>query len=348
MILPRDEVLHAGLPTSFTNFDGLLADLKERGLSGYANFSDAGVEATVLFEAQGAGSAWLRSERGQLAGSEARAEIAARAQQGTGTVDVVKLDSALVRLIVSLEQREVVHRDLSTAFTSPEGLLTKLQGDGLTGCVDIAIDGGRAAATIYLREGAAVAAVFLEDGQPSSGPDAVSRALAAAAAQGARFNVYRPGSGSLEVEPWPSTGAAGAEQVLAPRQALVAPGVNVVGFWSEMLGVAEAVVESLGPPGLFAVAFREARVERADTYPFLDPFAAEFEYRDGAVTWAGPLPAEFSEALGECLQDALARLAFRLKRPDVETRVHAQLAELGGRNAAVMASFPLSVQTLVS
>ena len=123
MILPRDQVLYAGLRTSFTHFDALLEDLQGRGLSGYATFADAGVEATVLFDRRSAGTAWVRSERGQLGGPEARAEIAALAARGTGTIDVFALDARLVALVASLEQREAVHRDLSTAFTSPEGLL---------------------------------------------------------------------------------------------------------------------------------------------------------------------------------------------------------------------------------
>ena len=347
MILPRDEVLYADLRTSFTDIDALMADLRERCFSGYVALRDNAVEATVLFDQGCAGRLRLAVAGRQIGVAEARAEITSIARRGSGSIDVYKLEPALVELIAALERRDTVHRDLSTAFTSPEGLLAKLHQDGLSGCVEINIAGGSGEAAIYLREGPAIAAVFIHEERTWLGPEAVSQALLAAAAQGAMFSVYRPAAWTAPVNgplaSAPVEGAPGGEAHLQ-----VVAGQDVLAFWSEMLSRAEAVVDSLGQPGKFAVAFREVRVERAECYPFLDPFAADFEYRDGVVSFAGPPPPELSEALGECLQDALARLAFRLKRADVETRVHAELVGLGGRVAHVVESFPLSVQALVS
>ncbi len=123
---------------------------------------------------------------------------------------------------------------------------------------------------------------------------------------------------------------------------------EVLAFWSEMLSKAEGAVDRLSSEGRFATAFKEVLVEKAASFPYLDPFAAEFDYRDGKVTFAGEPPADLPEALGDCLHDTIARLAFRLKRADLETRVRAELSEMYDQHASMIDRFSPSTQALVS
>ena len=47
----------------------------------------------------------------------------------------------------------------------------------------------------------------------------------------------------------------------------------------------------------------------ADEYPFLDPFAAKFQYKDGVVTFTGEVKQHFSQAIGESLLETVKTLA---------------------------------------
>jgi hypothetical protein len=89
------------------------------------------------------------------------------------------------------------------------------------------------------------------------------------------------------------------------------------------------------------LAFKEVLVSRAVTYPFLDPFAAEFSYAGGHITFEHPLPDDFSKALSDCLSDAIAKLAFQLKRADLEAKVRAKLGGISEKHAAVIDRFAL-------
>jgi hypothetical protein len=131
---------------------------------------------------------------------------------------------------------------------------------------------------------------------------------------------------------------------------VVAPAASdeVLEFWSEMLCQAEDVVDGVGGDGRFAAAFKEVLVEKAAEYPYLDPFAAEFDYREGKATYQGEPPADFSEALGDCLHDTIARLAFRLKRADLESRVRSQLSGMYERHERMIEHLSFSTQALVS
>ena len=47
----------------------------------------------------------------------------------------------------------------------------------------------------------------------------------------------------------------------------------------------------------------------ADKYPFLDPFAAKFSYKNGKVTFSGDVKKNFSQGVGEGLSMTIEGLA---------------------------------------
>jgi hypothetical protein len=157
----------------------------------------------------------------------------------------------------------------------------------------------------------------------------------AAASIGATFNVYRVSAGPAVATP----GAAPEAPASAPA---ADPEVDTLTLWSEIIAAIEEVVDGLSKPGRFAMTFKEVLVARAPTYPFLDPFAAEFEYSGQRVQFAGDPPNDFNRGLGDCLVDTVSRLAFQLKRADLETRIRERLADFPGRHSAVIDKFQLS------
>ena len=125
---------------------------------------------------------------------------------------------------------------------------------------------------------------------------------------------------------------------------------ELVAFWEEVISRVEATADGLSKPGRFLLAFKEVLVSRAVTYPFLDPFAAEFSYAGGHISFEQPLPDDFSKALGDCLSDTVSKLAFQLKRADLEAKVRARLEGISEKHAAVIDRFSLreEVQEFVS
>ena len=87
-----------------------------------------------------------------------------------------------------------------------------------------------------------------------------------------------------------------------------------LGVWQEVLKTVETSVDSPTKPGTFVAAFKRASIELADAYPFLDPFAAEFEYRDGQIRYDGQASgAESTGGSADASRTASAR--WRVNRP---------------------------------
>lgn len=338
MMFPKDNVIHAGLNTSFTSFDSLLGDLGARRHTGFVEVLHPGYTG-VLFMSEGeVVNAWVEQADGRGTGRVAARSVAERATEKNGAINVFGSSPDMVLLLHRLTDSRPLFRDLTSAFTSLDRLVSKLRDDGLTGYIEIEVGTGDKG-FIYLSGGEPVQIVYGAEGKTLTGSLAMDGIMRDVATSDGTFSVYQEGGRD-------AAGEAAAPSMLvsaAPPAPSAAEGAReeVMAFWQDVLRAVEETVDKLAKPGRFLLAFKEVLVARAIAYPFLDPFAAEFEYAAGKMAFDGPLPDDFSKALGDCVSDTISKLAFQLKRTDLEARVRARLESLSGTHEAVIDRFNL-------
>lgn len=332
MMFPRDRTIYPNLNTSFTSFDALLADLLARRLTGYVELTFPGYAGTLLVSEGEIVNACEETAAQRLTGGPAVRAICSRAAEKDGTVNVYSAFPDVVLLLHRLMDSRPLYKDLTSAFTSLDRLIAKLRTDGLTGYVEVQISDGEGTGVIYLSAGEPVESVLSTRSEFVIGQDALNTIVQLVATAGGSFNVFVEASPVAGLTPAHQTVQGPAQE--SHREALLA-------FWDEVLAGVEAVADELSRPGRFQLAFKEVLVSRAVTYPFLDPFAAEFAYTGGHIQFDGPLPDDFSKALGDCLSDTVSKLAFQLKRSDLEQRVRARLEGLSEKHAPVVDRFGL-------
>jgi hypothetical protein len=329
MMFPRDRAVYANLSTSFTDYDALIADLEARKVTGYLRLAFPAYEG-ILFLIEGAAvNALEQGEQGKLTGPAAARSIAERVKDKGGALWVYQLTPELVNLLVSVLDGEVLFRELSTAFTSLDKLVAKMRAEGLSGYIEVILSGELGIGMIFLKDGEPVEALLTSETQTLSGRTAVETIVQSAGTAGGSFNVVRAGG---------------------PKVAPVAPGAmrsqassnEILAVWEAVIRGVETVVDRFAKKdGRFLLAFKEVLVARAGTYPFLDPFAGDFEYRGGKLRLDGPVPEDLSQGLGDCLADAIAKLAFQLRRADLETRIREELSGLAEKHSEVIARLEL-------
>lgn len=332
MILPKDRTVYANLSTSFTGFTELLLELNANRHSGFVRVSFPGYEGVLFVLAGEVIHALEESGAMRVTGQQAVAGIRAHAQEKSGLINVDSAPPEIVRLIAEVLESEPLYKDLTSSFTSLERLFTKLQQDGLTGYVEITLTDGSGSAMVLFQAGNPIESVFISQQGSLIGLEARTAVVHSVNTVGGSFNVYRASAGYVEPQPVAAPAAAPVEEDSQP----------LLDFWGEVCRGVEQVADSLSSRGRFRMAFKEVLVARATNFAFLDPFAAEFDYRDGAISFEGPLPAEFSRALSICLGDTIAKLAFQLKRADLENRVRAQLSGTSEKHAAVIEHWDLA------
>jgi hypothetical protein len=314
VILPRGHAAYENLSTSFTKFSELLEELKANSFTGYVEvnfweydgvvFMDSGTIMTAVEETQG----------GRITGQRAVSSILSQAEEKNGSVSVYGLSAEMVTLLIGSLNSEVVHKNLNTEFSNLEQLMINLRDEGLTGTIEVAVRGGKGNAIVFMRSGEIVESVLSASGEVVSGTRVLPHILDMARNLGATFSVYRA---SLE------------DAFSETAQMMVGLELSqVLEVWQDVVGTIESVVDDRLGEGSFLRLFKDALIEKADDYPFVDPFAREFEYAGGQITYTGPMSADVNLALSECMASTLEKVSQRFPRPLLASEISDRLASV--------------------
>ncbi len=121
---------------------------------------------------------------------------------------------------------------------------------------------------------------------------------------------------------------------------------ELVALMGEVVSAVEAGATDALRRADFLPSFREALISIATHYPFLDPFAAEFEYAGGVATFRGKArPADFVVGLAQALRLAVADLDRRSPDTQVRSHIEAALRALRQRRQAEFERYGLEIAT---
>ncbi|MFQ3580485.1 MAG: hypothetical protein SNJ67_02535 [Chloracidobacterium sp.] len=121
---------------------------------------------------------------------------------------------------------------------------------------------------------------------------------------------------------------------------------ELVGLMGEVVSAVEAGVTDALRRADFLPSFREALINIATHYPFLDPFAAEFEYAGGVATFRGKArPADFVVGLAQALRLTVADLDRRAPETHVRSHIETALRALHQRRRSEFERYGLEIAT---
>ncbi len=215
--------------------------------------------------------------------------------------------------------------NLNTSYVNLAGLLRQLREEQFIGTVHLVLDQYEAEVHLSAASEPTVLEINRSNGRSSESHGAMERLLVHAREPGGKITVYEPtplgtaeaDDRSMAVKPRSAPGSppAFATAFPAPAEAATEEPASEVD-WADLLeaggkliGAVERAVTHMGAD--FTAAFRAARLELGDDYPFLDPTLDGMDYRDKMITLkAQPAPRTFVTALAECLRRVINKLAI--------------------------------------
>jgi hypothetical protein len=309
MILPKGEVRHQNLLTSYTDFSALLSTLKSEGFSGIVEV-DVPESKGVLFIDSGEvvnGEVNPGDDSKRMVGHEAIRTLFTLAKQKDGVLNIYRLSPERVAMAAGNLRHEVLFKGLSTDFTRLDGLLMKLREEKHNGFIEV-----------FSKQNQAMGVFFLEGGEPvelftssDTGESGFTRKsilpfIENVIKEGAILNVYRSQKDGDRSE----TPAMDAKEL--PKEPLD----EITSVLQEILYKTEKLVDfGSGKKGTFHRAFTQSLLKKAEEYPFLDPFSKEFKYEDGFIHFSGEAEGRiFVKGLGDCLRAALSHALKELPK----------------------------------
>lgn len=338
MRVPKGKPVHEHLSTSYVKVGALLADLQVHDFTGYVQIGFRGYMAFVFLDSGSIIGAVEQVDTASRTGSEAIDGLLVRSEQRDGDVSIYEHPSATIQAISGIIDGQPIYTNLSSDFTDLDKLIKKLTKEsGTTWYIEVVAEEGLGVGVAYILDGRADGVYSPLDSPTLEGADAIKTMLEVSEAFGATFNVY---SVPLQVqvapvaepvgeapprlkvvgstEPSAATQSATLSAAAPVATAVAADVVNeeeiapLVRLLGEVVSSVEGVVSVRDGAGSFAIELRAGQLEVADRYPFLDPFAAEFEYHAGEIVFVGSVdPADFAAGLGEALHVTVAALSRR-------------------------------------
>jgi hypothetical protein len=207
-------------------------------------------------------------------------------------------------MLASVAKSEILYKDLSTEFTSLEALITKLKTEDHTGYIEVKFEANQQKGYIFLLAGRVIDALLTARGEEISGSAVLSRILGITSTMSATFSVYR----------------SAVEKALSEGEMIEASYnlPQLLAAWSAIISTIESVVDGLFVSEEFLNTFKDVLVSNADDYPFLDPFAAQFQYKDGEVSFSGEVTKNFNQGIGKSLWDTVETFLERAALDEVD------------------------------
>jgi hypothetical protein len=323
MIFPRGEVVHRNLSTAYTDFPALLSTLKTGGFSGIVEVDFPESKGVIFVDSGEVINAEAKSgaDSKRVIGQGAIQTLLTLSNQKDGVINIYRLSPERVAIVTNNLQHEILFKGLSTDFTRLDRLLLKLREEKHNGFIEV-----------LTKEHQAMGVLFLEGGEPvemftipESGPSVFGRKsipifVENAIKQGAIFDVYRNEGKILKKEAREGKEVKEAKEIKEKKvQGRGEDPKELILIFQDIISKAEQLVDGASRrKGLFHKVFKESLIEKSEEFAFLDPFAGEFEYREGTIQFTGEIGIkDFAKGMVECLVTTLSRLVKELPRDKI-------------------------------
>ncbi len=320
IIIPREKPAVSDLNSYYLKIDKLIEHYQGALGTGGVYFKSPISEGVVFFDEANLLNGYYKDKKVELKGGAALKKINETASKNNYSVTVYYILPERVYYWANLSNAEPLYRDLSSEFTDLEGLIKKMESEKVTGYIDVKFNQDAGGGLLFIYNGEVIG------GASSQGVDALDRSveyrddlITRSLEFGGNFNVKKIQLSKITTLSKPSAPDKVPRPVLKPsvsqkpKKAL--PQKNsqrVLRMLQDLLVLSEKVIRSNKRiKHDFETLLNKQFVDKVDQYDFLDPFAAEFRYSNGKVTFSGrPSQKELVASITECVKDMASSLGM--------------------------------------
>jgi hypothetical protein len=278
VIFPGEKPVIENLNSYYLETQKLLEHYQGQLDSGVIHFRSATAEGAIFFDKDGLLEGVYEGRGEHVKGKAAVDHLIRSASADNYTISVYQIEADQIYFWSSILSATRIYENLSAEFTDPDGLIKKMASEKLSGYIEMSLNPSGERGAIFFRNGQFLGGSYSWEksklDRSREGRDSIIRK---AKAGGAVFHVSSIPAVKAEDE---------GKATKAPSQEIVEP-------LEELLVLVENLFHSSKSiKGDFRTLLKKKFLKLAETYPFLDPFAGEFDYQDHKIRFRG----EASEA----------------------------------------------------
>ena len=276
VIIPKEKPFIENLNSYYLDVRRLFEHYQGEFGSGCIHFQAPSAEAIIFFNKDELLNGVFRENDGETSGRAAMERLLEKVPRYNFQINIYKIDAKKIQYWANTAAAKIIYNRLSTEFTDLKGLLKKMYSEALTGFINISIGKGQESGLLFLLNGKII------DGSYSWGKGLVS---------GTEQNNKLLISKTLESGGTFDVGAISLEQrslESEPKENMPKSSSDTFKLLEGLLCLLERGITSkkkIKEP--FSKLLKKKFLEKVNKYPFLDPFAAEFEYTNQKIAYAG-------------------------------------------------------------
>ena len=318
IIIPMEKPAVQKLNSYYLKIDKLLEHYQGALGTGGIYFKSPISEGVVFFDEDNLLNGYYKDKKEEFKGSTALSKIKETASKNNYLVTVYYILPERVYFWANLSNAEPLYSDLSSEFTDLEALIKKMEKEKATGYIEVKFNQNSVGGLLFIYSGEVIG------GASAQGEGALDRTveyrddlIKRSREFGGIFNVKKiqlskitslPGS-SVKSAPRPAVKPA---KTVKPKMLPQKNPQRVLNMLQDLLVLLEKVVRSNKRiKHDFETLLNKQFVDKVDQYDFLDPFAAEFRYSNGKVTFNGSAgQKELVASIVECVKDMTTDLGM--------------------------------------
>jgi len=295
MLIPETQPVFRGLNSYYVDITKLLEYFRSSNASGCVKVSSIDTNGIVFYSKNKIINPLCNAGGKTYYKNEAISAIKKIAGTRECRIDVYTIAENQIFFWANLSKARTLYDNLTTDLTDLGKVIRKVETEKITGIIEVSIKNATKPALMLFYQGLLVGVHRPWVDESLTNDDSVVEHL--------RQETSRHG-GSFCVKTIP------ADEVTAEPQSDALADIKnnftaaeVLAMVGEMIYALEALVSKrVKGHDPFSVTLKKKFLEKADLYPFLDPFADEFAYGERKVRFDGDAtPAELSQAVGGCL-----------------------------------------------
>jgi hypothetical protein len=318
MLIPETQPIFKGLNSYYVDVTKLLEHFSSSNATGCIKFSSSDTNGIVFYSNNRFISPLCVVSGKTYFNDDAIAAIKKITLIKKCQIDIYAIDESQILFWANLSKAKTLYDNLTTDLTDLGKLVRKVETEKITGIIEVSIQNGNKPALMLFYQGVLVGTHRPWVDEQLTNDDSVVDYLGRETSRhGGSFCVKTIPVDEVTAEP-PSTALSDTRSDVTAAEILAMVG--------EMIYALESLVsERVKGHGLFSSTLKKKFIEKADLYPFLDPFADEFAYSERKVRFDGDATSvELSHAVGRCLLEIADdyRLKGDLEREFSRLREH--------------------------
>ncbi len=321
IIIPREKPAAQDLNSYYLKIDKLLEHYQGALGTGGVYFKSPVSEGVIFFDEDNLLNGYYKGKKEEFKGSAALNKIKETVSKNNYSVTVYYILPERVYYWANLSNAEQLYSDLSSEFTDLEALIKKMENEKVTGYIDVKLNQNSGGGLLFIYNGEVIGGASAQgDGELDRSVEYRDDLIKRSREVGGIFNVKKIQLSKITTLAKPSE-IKSAKPVLKsskpahPNKSTVRPQKDpqrVLRMLQDLLVLLEKVVRSNKRIKVdFETLLNKEFVNKVDQYDFLDPFAAEFRYSHGKVTFNGTASQkELVVSIVECVKDMTAGLGM--------------------------------------